>query len=263
MKKIILVLLISGLAATTAYGGNLLSSDGNSGAMRNNALWMLASTTNITQGQTSHFGSADFFTVNNDQTDDVQYESHEHRFLETLRQGEFLDEGSVVIEAPIDIVLNWGPTPHDLDSHLTGPSESGRFHVFYNNHGHLNEAPNVLLYRDYTNHCPGGTNLPEQTRINVTQPGKYNFYVHDYSNRNKSSSTAMSNSGAVVSVHTAGDRNLPEGNNLGEKVTEYHIPTNREGTVWHTFELDTARNVIKEMSQFSSISSTGDVPFNN
>lgn len=212
----------------------------------------------ITQGNTSHFGSVDYYfnAANNVPT-------NTNRQRETVQENPYLAAGSRIVEAPADIVLNWGVRPADLDSHLTGPVDASgreRFHTFYANRGSLDTAPNALLYRDDTSHGVGRENLPEQTRINVTQPGIYNFYVHDYSNRHQTGSMEMSNSGAQVSLHSAGNRELPEGRNLGTKVAEYGIPTNREGTAWHVFELDTRRNVITPVNTLYNVSDPTKVP---
>lgn len=196
--------------------------------------------------ETSHFGTVQPYWDNNL---NFKFKVTSN----TVKENLFLEKGSAIIEAPADIVLNWGNRPADLDSHLTGPinvQSSERFHVNYQNKGSLNSNPNVLLYRDDTSHGANSRNRPEQTRINVTQPGVYNFYVHDFSNKGSPSSRALSNSGAVVSVHTAGNRNLPEGDNLGRKVTQFTVPKDKIGTVWHTFELDTRRNTIKPVNTF-------------
>lgn len=199
-----------------------------------------------TQSNTSHFGSADSKFVGTKLTLEL---SERNRNRQTIQENPYLASGSTIVEAPADIVLNWGARPADLDSHLTGPlnANGGTFHTHFENRGSLNSSPNVLLYRDDTSHHAGGANRPEQTRINVTQPGKYNFYVHDFSNKDRANSTALSKSGAVVTLHSAGDRNLPEGNNLGHQVARFEVPTNRVGTVWHAFELDTRRNTVREI----------------
>lgn len=224
----------------------------------NNNTQMNGNISRAIQGNTSHFGSVDYYfnplnivpTYNN-------------RQRETIQENPYLAAGSRIVEAPADIVLNWGARPADLDSHLTGPVDASgreRFHTFYANRGSLDAAPNALLYRDDTSHGVGRENLPEQTRINVTQPGVYNFYVHDYSNMHQTGSMEMSNSGARVSLHSAGNRELPEGRNLGTKVAEYSIPTNREGTAWHVFELDTRRNVITPVNTLYNVSDPTKVP---
>lgn len=210
------------------------------------------------QGNTSHFGSVDYYFNSFNRVS-----AYTNRQRETIQENPYLAAGSRIVEAPADIVLNWGARPADLDSHLTGPVDASgreRFHTFYENGGSLDAAPNALLYRDDTSHGVGRENLPEQTRINVTQPGIYNFYVHDYSNMHQTGSMEMSNSGARVSLHSAGNRELPEGRNLGTKVAEYGIPTNREGTAWHVFELDTRRNVITPVNTLYNVSDPTKVP---
>lgn len=210
------------------------------------------------QGNTSHFGSVDYYFNSFNRVS-----AYTNRQRETIQENPYLAAGSRIVEAPADIVLNWGARPADLDSHLTGPVDASgreRFHTFYTNRGSLDAAPNALLYRDDTSHGVGRENLPEQTRINVTQPGVYNFYVHDYSNMHQTGSMEMSNSGARVSLHSAGNRELPEGRNLGTKVAEYGIPTNREGTAWHVFELDTRRNVITPVNTLYNVSDPTKVP---
>lgn len=208
---------------------------------RNNRTQMLNMVSREIQSLTSHFGSAKTVSQNKDKS------------RQTIQENPYLAKGSKIIAAPVDIVLNWGSHPSDLDSHLTGPinaTSAERFHISFNNKGSLENSPQVMLYRDDTSHKVGGSNSPEQTRINVTQLGVYNFYVHDFSNKGNSTSTALSQSGAVVSVHSAGNRQLPEGRNLGKKEAEYSVPQNRVGTVWHSFELDTRRNTIKPVGAF-------------
>lgn len=219
---------------------------------------VLLNTANKIQGNTSHFGSVDYYFNSFNRV-----YAYTNRQRETIQENPYLAAGSRIVEAPADIVLNWGVRPADLDSHLTGPVDASgreRFHTFYANRGSLDAAPNALLYRDDTSHGVGRENLPEQTRINVTQPGVYNFYVHDYSNMHQTGSMEMSNSGARVSLHSAGNRELPEGRNLGTKVAEYGIPTNREGTAWHVFELDTRRNVITPVNTLYNVSDPTKVP---
>ena len=73
----------------------------------------------------------------------------------------------------------------------------------------------------------------------MNSTGKYNFYIHDYSNGGNYSSTAMSNSGAKVQIY--------KGDSL---VATYNIPTNREGIYWHVFDYDAATNRIIPVNKF-------------
>ena len=209
-----------------------------------NNILMLNLVSNNTQGSTSHFSTAST-TVDINKLNNQNYRK-------TVQENPFYTRGTVPIQAPVDIVLNWGNHPADLDSHLTGPmngDSNQRFHVWFENQGSLNNAPNVLLYRDDVDHRAGGANLPEQTRINVTPNGRYEFYVHDFTNRDKPNSKALSQSNAVVTIHTAGNRELPEGHNLGKQVAYFEVPKDKAGTVWHTFEIDTTRNTIKPIEK--------------
>lgn len=216
----------------------------------NHNINMLNNLSTSTQYRTSHFG-----TPNNHRFNTQSSNNQEIRNRETIQENPYLAQGSAIIEAPADIVLNWGNRPSDLDSHLTGPinaQSNERFHVYFGNKGNLNHEPHVYLYTDNVSHGVGRANNPEQMRINVTQPGIYNYYVHDFSNGINPNSQALSQSGAVVSVHSAGNRELPEGNNLGHKVAEFSVPQNQAGTVWHTFELDTRRNTIRAIDKVHS-----------
>jgi hypothetical protein len=67
---------------------------------------------------------------------------------------------------------------------------------------------------------------PETTTIYQQIGGVYRFSVHDYTNKESSSSTALSNSFAQVKVY--------RGSNL---VATFNVPPNRGGTLWTVFEL--------------------------
>ncbi len=116
------------------------------------------------------------------------------------------------------IVLTWGDSPSDLDSHLTGPiaGETERFHIFFYNGGDSNTNLDV----DDTNRYG-----PETITIKEIQAGRYRYSVHDYSNQLNSHSTALSNSDALVKVY--------RGEGL---VSEFHVP-NQAGTLWSVFEI--------------------------
>jgi hypothetical protein len=145
-----------------------------------------------------------------------------------------------VASGQMRIVLEWGSTPRDLDSHLTGPKTTGssRFHVFYS---HMSDD-SVTLDRDDTD-CYG----PETTTITEYSDGVYRFSVHDYTNSDKSSSTALANSGATVKVYF-GD----------ELYVTYYVP-NQAGTLWTVFEYDSTTGVIKTINTMSYQSSSSNV----
>ena len=139
------------------------------------------------------------------------------------------------------IILTWGETPPDLDSHLTGPLPDGtRFHMYYpyaqSNSGSPWPQYVTLDLDDTTSYGPETTTIYQQI------DGVYRFSVHDYTNRASSSTTALSNSFAQVKVY--------RGSNL---VATFNVPPNREGTLWTVFELSGDRiTSINNMSYESS-----------
>jgi hypothetical protein len=95
------------------------------------------------------------------------------------------------------IVLTWGTTPYDLDSHLTGPDEnSSRFHMYYSN---KNPNNNVSLDVDDTDSFG-----PETTTISGFYDGTYRFSVHNYSDRySASSGSGIVSSPARVELYSS------------------------------------------------------------
>ncbi|MBW6514088.1 MAG: carboxypeptidase regulatory-like domain-containing protein [Candidatus Syntrophosphaera sp.] len=123
----------------------------------------------------------------------------------------------------IRVVLTWGATPSDLDSHITGPNPAGgRFHVYYaNSDFYYNDVQYCALdYDDVTSYGP------ETITIYTQNDGLYRYSVHDYTNRYSTTSYALSNSGATVRVYF--------GSNL---VQTFFVPSNQIGTLWTVFEL--------------------------
>lgn len=124
------------------------------------------------------------------------------------------------------IVLTWGQTPSDLDSHFTGPLSDGtRFHMFYP-YADANSGspwPGIvhLDLDDVTSFGPETTTLLQQ--IN----GVYRFSVHDYTNRNSTTSAAMSNSQAQVRIYRGSDL-----------VASFNVPLAQPGTLWTVFEME-------------------------
>jgi hypothetical protein len=123
------------------------------------------------------------------------------------------------------IVLTWGLSPSDLDSHFTGPLADGtRFHMFYpyadENSGSPWPAIVHLDLDDVTSFGPETTTLLQQI------DGVYRFSVHDYTNRNSTISAALSNSQAQVRIY--------RGSNL---VASFNVPLDQPGTLWTVFEM--------------------------
>jgi len=116
------------------------------------------------------------------------------------------------VEGAVRVVLTWGETPADLDSHLTW---SGG-HVYYQN---MQQGEAMLDVDDTTSYGP-------ETVTFTPQPGvAYTYYVHDYTNRENPSSSEMGASGAKVDIylpdgsHTT--RNVPGGRGINWVVFTY------------------------------------------
>jgi uncharacterized protein YfaP (DUF2135 family) len=80
----------------------------------------------------------------------------------------------------IVMTLSWGPSPTDLDAHLSGPaSGGGRFHLFF-------VSPNPETYASLTSDTQSGFG-PEQVVVrrdpatNNYVAGEYRFWAHNFS----------------------------------------------------------------------------------
>ncbi len=128
----------------------------------------------------------------------------------------------LVPEGQVRIVLEWGASPSDLDSHLVNRSQN--IHLYYGVSDKQIKAANgeVLVNLDVDDTSSYG---PETTTILVQQTGTYEFYIHDYTNRERTAGTALAMSGATVTVYP--------GN--GEPVV-FRVP-NQPGTLWKVFTM--------------------------
>jgi hypothetical protein len=124
------------------------------------------------------------------------------------------------------IVLTWGVSPEDLDSHFTGPLADGsRFHMYFEYAEDWGGSPWPTIVRqdldDTDSYGPETTTLLQQ----IT--GIYRFSVHDWDNSNLTNSNALSNSGAQVKVYQSSGL-----------VALFNIPSNTGGTLWTVFEMN-------------------------
>ncbi len=114
------------------------------------------------------------------------------------------------------IVLTWGATPSDLDSHLTGPQENSDspFHVYF-----------FARFSDLVNLDVDDTSSfgPETVTIERQINGVYRYTVYNYSNNND---TELAASGARVQVFDAGGL-----------IRDYQVPDGR-GDLWTVFDLE-------------------------
>ena len=138
----------------------------------------------------------------------------------------------------VRIVLKWGEYPSDLDSHLLGPTSDGsKFHTYFSNKKYYEDEIKIAdLDLDDTSSYG-----PETTTIYNPIGGKYQFYVHDYSNRIIDDSSELSKSGAIVQVYI-GASNKP--------AYTFNVPKEK-GTVWKVFEYDSVTKKIKPINEMS------------
>ncbi|MDO4976056.1 MAG: InlB B-repeat-containing protein [Eubacteriales bacterium] len=125
------------------------------------------------------------------------------------------------------IVLTWGSSPRDLDSHLVANTTSGSsYHVYYSNRTPSPSYANLDV-DDTSSYGPETITI---TNFNMLRNVRY--AVHDYTNRSYSSSTALANSGATVIVK--------RGN---VALREFRVPSGG-GTEWDVFAIDASGNII-------------------
>lgn len=141
----------------------------------------------------------------------------------------------------IRIILTWGLSPSDLDSHLYIRSFTGTLlgctnfsqKSFYQDSVKIAD----LDLDDTTSYGP------ETTTVYNDIPGMYTFYVHDWTNKNNSASTQLSASGAKVRIYS-GSSNIP--------VEEFSVPDG-VGNVWKVF---TYNSVTGEIFASNTISNS-------
>ena len=119
----------------------------------------------------------------------------------------------------IRIVLTWGETPDDLDSHLAKMnSETREWHVFYDDENPTG-AESSLDVDDVDSYGPETITL-----TTIDNNATYKYYVHDYENLDSIDSDALSNSGAKITMY------------IEENEYVFNVP-NYSGTIWKVFEI--------------------------
>ena len=129
----------------------------------------------------------------------------------------------IISDSEWRIILTWGASPEDIDSHITGPVNeysSDRFHVYWRNMSYSYSNFSTNLDVDDVNSYG-----PETITLKNIANGVYRFSVHDYSNRNSSYSISLASSGAAVVVY-----------NGSGVVARFNVPP-EEGTLWTVFEI--------------------------
>lgn len=127
------------------------------------------------------------------------------------------------------VVLTWGKTPEDLDSHLVYPGN----HIYYE----VKEGLNADLDVDDTDSFGPETVTLEKKRFGET----YVYAVHDYSNIGNPTATALSNSQAKVFVYV--------GQSL---VRTYYVPQQQVGNLWTVFRI-TSAGEFQDINSFAGV----------
>lgn len=125
------------------------------------------------------------------------------------------------------IVLTWGVDPWDLDSHLVADTDTGNsIHVSFMD---MDPSPNYanLDVDDVDSYGPETITI-----TNFDGLSNIRYAVHDYTNREQMTSTALSNSGAVVRLY--------KGSQL---LRTFNVPTGYGGTEWDVFSLDSTGRI--------------------
>lgn len=115
------------------------------------------------------------------------------------------------------IVLTWGETPADLDSHLITPSGE---EIYYHNKETTAGDANL----DVDNTTSYG---PETVTITAPQSGTYRYYVFNYSEKDNGTDTSLTTSHAVVRVY-----------NSSGLLKTYTVPATGAGLYWNVFTLN-------------------------
>ena len=125
------------------------------------------------------------------------------------------------------VVLTWGETPNDLDSHMIFPGNNIYYASQRGTDAHL-DVDDTTSYG------------PETITLEKKHYGEsYVYAVHDYSNGNNPGSRALSNSQATVFVY------------MGQSlVRTYYVPKNRSGNLWTVFRM-TGSGDFQDINNFT------------
>ena len=124
-------------------------------------------------------------------------------------------------EGEIRIVLTWGQTPRDLDSHLFTITGNTTDHIWYGDRYDINGSN--LDVDDISSYGPETVTIPSFSNDNY-----YKYCVTDFTNcaSGNYNSKEMSYSDACVNVY--GSSGL---------IATFHVPAAREGVIWEVFEI--------------------------
>ncbi len=127
------------------------------------------------------------------------------------------------------VVLTWGKTPDDLDSHIAYPGN----HIYFE----AKQGLSANLDVDDTDSFGPETVTLEKKRFGET----YVYAVHDYTNSNNPQGRDLSNSQAKVFVYV--------GQSL---VRTYYVPKNKVGNLWTVFRI-TGAGEFQDINTFDGV----------
>lgn len=134
-----------------------------------------------------------------------------------------------VNENEVRVVLTWRNEPSDIDSHFNGITTSNSdYHVYYSSRGSSNMAWLDVDDVDYDG--------PETITIDMTKFKSFTYSVHNYSHHDEGPGDGyeleLAQSGAMVTVYVK-----------DEIVAFIDVPTNRAGTAWHVFTMNSNKEI--------------------
>lgn len=149
---------------------------------------------------------------------------------------------NIITNSGYRIVLIWGESPYDLDSHLFTPDISGnQYHVYFADEGDLYNPPFAILDVDDVSSYG-----PETITISQTFDGDYYYSVYQYS-----SDGNLSSSSATINLY-----------GKDGFIQSWNVPLTGSGLWWNVFKIDGSNGTITSINQLSDYNPLGSLKFN-
>lgn len=194
-----------------------------------------------------------YFTITGAPVGDfVQIVESEGFFTRIVEDVEFTDgenalENQTLVDQPeagsVRVILTWGASPNDLDSHLTGPlAAGGRFHMHFAAKSPANSGVSLDVDDTYSYG-------PETTTLTTLRAGSYRYSVHNYSNQSATGATGIGASPARVEVYTSTGL-----------VSSFTAPSTGTGNTWRVFDLVVSGTTaqVSSINQYVTVTSYSD-----
>ena len=133
----------------------------------------------------------------------------------------------IVDVGTIRIVLDWGRDPEDLDAHLL---KQGSYHISYRYIGTSADGKATLDRDDRDSWGPETITVKD-----IDENAEYEYYVKDYTNRDRDNSKALSKSKARVKVYDK------EG-----LINEFMITEKQKGNTWLLFTIKNGKLIPRD-----------------